>query len=361
MMIGLYLFVLLGCTNWTQSSSFLVPGPSSSSRKRRKSHHDFGRSTKINNNIITVLNNNNIENVDGMHQDDESSSSSSFRRSMLSQLLFQSSAIATTMILTNTNMNSAVAHAATESTTADAQVTDKIFIEIKGLKGTTSSDGDEPVPTTRRIVIGLFGKDAPQPTSLLKQLVTPEGLTGVPCKPKETRTLQREQLEANKVYNSCIETQEKGVTYDLSTIWRIIPNERIDVASVSGKFISREFPNWTGSNTYKHDTPGIVSVRRGNESGFGFTIYPGNNSGGGSSTELDESHIVVGRVLEGLDVVEALNQVPVVNSAKVNYMALTGGPTTKDAPNRSCRYGGPLYCNENKPLYKLSITKTGLL
>jgi hypothetical protein len=65
--------------------------------------------------------------------------------------------------------------------------------------------------------------------------------------------------------------------------------------------------------------------------------------------------------VEGLDVIEALNNVPVVQSSSLNYMALTGGTTTKNAPSRACRYGGPMYCNENKPLVKLSITQAGLV
>jgi cyclophilin family peptidyl-prolyl cis-trans isomerase len=113
-------------------------------------------------------------------------------------------------------------------------------------------------------------------------------------------------------------------------------------------------------NNLKHDAPGIVSVRRGNTSGFGFMIYPGGGSDKAVSS-LDENHIVVGKVLEGMDVVQQLNDVPVDTSAKVNYMGLTGGQATKDAPNRGCYYGGPMYCNENKPLQKLSVISTGIL
>jgi len=111
------------------------------------------------------------------------------------------------------------------------------------------------------------------------------------------------------------------------------------MGSVLGKFVAREYPDWQDApNSLKHDSPGVVSVRRGNEGGFGFCIYPGNGS---APTYLDDEHIVVGRVVEGLDIVEALNQVPVVQSSKVNYMALAGGTTTKNAPTRSCRYGEP--------------------
>jgi cyclophilin family peptidyl-prolyl cis-trans isomerase len=241
----------------------------------------------------------------------------------------------------------------TPASTTAAAVTDKIYINVRGLPGT---EQQQP----QRIVIGLFGRDAPACTQQLKRLVTKEGLPS-PCRPRAVRSLQKEQLEANKVYNSCIEQQDTGVTLQYSGIWRIIKNERIDLGAVTGKFVAREYPLWeeTVQAGLKHDEPGVVSVRRGKESGFGFTIFPGGDPS--AAAVLDHEHIVVGRVLEGMDIVEALNNVPVIASSKVNYMALTGGPKTSSAPDRSCRYGGPMYCNENKPLVKLSITDAGIL
>lgn len=236
------------------------------------------------------------------------------------------------------------------STSATADITDRIYITIKGLPNAAAA---------KRIVIGLFGKDAPNSVAQLKQLVSKQGLPA-PCRPRAERALQKEQLEANKVYNSCKEFEDNGVSLDYSTIWRIIKNERIDVGAVTGRFIAREFPEWKENTTsqLKHDVPGVVSVRRGNDGGFGFTIFPG---GGKYASQLDEDHVVVGRVLEGMDVVNELNEIPVVTSSKVNYMALTGGTRAATAPDRSCRYGGPMYCNENKPLVKLTIPETGVL
>lgn len=238
------------------------------------------------------------------------------------------------------------AHAeGTTKSTSDATITDKIYIEFKGLSG--------PSEPNDRIVIGLFGNDAPQPVSILKELVTKEGYKSK-CKPLDTtRVLQKEQLEANKVYNMCIETEDTvGVNYDYSTVWRVIENERIDVGAVSGKFIARENPNFEDKQSgLKHDRAGVVSVRRGDESGYGFTIYPGS----GSSSTLDEDNIVVGKVIEGMDVVQKLNSMPVVKNA-------LAGNKVKNAPSRACRYGGSeLFCNEQKPLKKVLLDKTGIL
>ena len=160
----------------------------------------------------------------------------------------------------------------------------------------------------------------------------------------------------------CIEKDILGVNYDYSSVWRIVPDQRIDVGAVSGKFVARENPTFEDAKSgLSHDMAGVVSVRKGNDGGYGFTIFPGANSNSAGSSILDEDNVVVGRVIEGMDVVEQLNGLPIVKSAGVNYMALTGGSLGKNAPTRACRYGGPMYCNENKPLKKVLIEKTGVL
>ena len=256
-------------------------------------------------------------------------------------------------LLTNT-IQVPAAYAVARST-SEAKITDKIFIDINGLP---TEEG--VVEANNRIVIGLFGDDAPGPVSLLKQLVSKEGLRAK-CRPREERVLQKEQLEANKVYNSCIENEDNGVTYDLSQVWRVSKDKRIDLGAVSGRYIAREFPEFSdggSSSGLKHDSPGVVSVRRGNDGGFGFTIYPGGEDAG----DLDKDNIVVGRVLEGMDTVLRINYIPVVQAARVNYKALAGGEKERVAPSRACRYGSAnLYCNELKPLKKLTISRTGIV
>ena len=238
--------------------------------------------------------------------------------------------------------------------TSTAEITSKIYIQLKGLPSDEENAIQEDI-----ITIGLFGKDAPQPVSILEKLVTSAGYPAK-CKPKEIRALQREQLEANKVYNACMETEDtKGVNYDLSTVWRIVKDERIDLGAVSGKFVAREYPTFNGTNSLSHDAEGVVSVRLGNDGGFGFTIYPG----GGSNSDLDETNIVVGRVIDGMDVVKKLNELPVIQSSSIGYKALASGdPSKRSAPSRACRYGSSeLYCNEFKPLKKVTIYRSGVV
>ena len=235
----------------------------------------------------------------------------------------------------------------TTTTSFIPEITDKIYIDIK-------SPMDQE---SMRIVIGLYGKEAPNSTNMLKQIVSASGLA-VNCKPRDTtRTFEKEQLEANKVYNSCIENEKKGVNYEYGTIWKIVKGERIDVGAVSGKFISREFPNWNEDTKRKLPIEyGTVTVQQGNESGFGFSIYPGTED-----KQSDNNSIVIGRVLEGN--LQKLNDFPVVmTSSKFNYMAIVGSSGNRAAPSRACRYGsGEFYCNEFKPLQKLSIVGSGVV
>jgi len=46
---------------------------------------------------------------------------------------------------------------------------------------------------------------------------------------------------------------------------------------------------------------------------------------------MDEDNVVIGRIIEGMDVVDKLSSILVVNSAGMTMM---GGPKAKTAPSR---------------------------
>ncbi|KAL3807902.1 hypothetical protein ACHAXA_008406 [Cyclostephanos tholiformis] len=263
----------------------------------------------------------------------------------------------------------------TTRSTADAVVTDRIYIEFKGLSPSSSTSTpdtkDDVDDDVDRIVIGLFGNDSPQPVSVLLRLVTTGGYPSK-CKSLDVdgRMLERERLEARRVYNSCLENEDSGgVNYDHSTVWRVIKDVRIDLGAVSGRYVARESPNFVdGPTRMRHDAPGVVSVRRWDGGGYGFTIYPGRgyddendaSSSSSSTSTLDDDNIVVGRVIEGMDVVRRLNDVAVIRSA--GAMLSSSGRELRGTPSRACRYGGSEYfCNENKPLRKILLDRTGVL
>lgn len=251
------------------------------------------------------------------------------------------------------------------TTSSTAQITDKLYFSIQGLpRENDAADTSSPPAGSSRVVIGVFGKDAPNSVKQIKQLFSKQGLPST-CRPMAERTLQKEQLEAKKVFNNCKQAESQGVVLQYSTVWRVMKDQHIDFGAVTGKFLARDYPTWgvdePKNQLLKHDVPGVVSVVKGKEGGFGFSIYPGNSD---DTARLDEDYIVIGRVLEGMDVIERINQIPVITTARgANYMSLTGATNGSEskAPNRSCRYGGPMYCNEFKPLVKLTITETGIL
>lgn len=142
-----------------------------------------------------------------------------------------------------------------------------------------------------RIEIGLFGDDAPKSVESFI-----------------------------KVCNSDLRGRGgRTVGYAYSSAWRIVRDERIDMGRVKQideinqapgtpqrQIIQIEVPENRDVNDIAHTVVGTVSQKRGGGR-FEFTITPCPLEVG---SQLDEENIVIGRVVSGLDVVEALNQVP---------------------------------------------------
>ena len=161
---------------------------------------------------------------------DTHSSASTSRRSYVQKNLASGLALLAPSIMLGVTPTKAGAEDLARRT-SDAQITDTVYFVVKGLKDSSGN------PINSKVEIGLFGKDAPQAVSQLKQLASPAGLPA-PCRPKAQRSLQKEQLEANKVYASCMEGESDGVSLRYSQIWRVVPQQRIDVGAVAGKFVA---------------------------------------------------------------------------------------------------------------------------
>eukprot|EP00588_Corethron_pennatum_P005412 CAMPEP_0194286776 /NCGR_PEP_ID=MMETSP0169-20130528/33275_1 /TAXON_ID=218684 /ORGANISM="Corethron pennatum, Strain L29A3" /LENGTH=203 /DNA_ID=CAMNT_0039033289 /DNA_START=37 /DNA_END=645 /DNA_ORIENTATION=+ len=109
------------------------------------------------------------------------------------------------------------------------KVTSKVFIDFKGIP----APGDDDPSRRDRLVIGLYGDLAPGPVQAVLDLCNERVGLAAKCLPlDDSRILQREMLEARKVYNSCLAAENDGVTYDLGLLWRVDAGRRIDVGSV---------------------------------------------------------------------------------------------------------------------------------
>lgn len=161
-----------------------------------------------------------------------------------------------------------------------ARVTSRVSFTIK--IGT-----DEP----RTMEVGLFGDAAPSSTTLFRELC--EG--SVPDEPSLT---YRYALVTRIVKDKEIVIPPEGeaVDQDVSIDW----SGRVRTKDINK---AERFTN-SDSNALSHDRPGLVSMRRGGGA-FEFRLLPAANP------ELDTESIVIGQVIEGLDLLQALNEVPV--------------------------------------------------
>ena len=169
--------------------------------------------------------------------------------------------------------------------------------------------------------------------------------------------VEKERLETARVLKRCVSAEETPLTYDGSTVWRVVPGKRIDCGALSSKYAAREPPSIAGDNgdgALTHDAAGVVSMFRGDGGGGGFVIAPGPNPA------LDADYVIVGRVVDAasLAVVAKLNDLPLAGAGGVSLKGKDIEERTK--PATGCRYGGAsYYCAEGKPLRKVTMASRG--
>lgn len=159
----------------------------------------------------------------------------------------------------------------------DARVTDRVFFDIK-VAGQAKG----------RVIVGLFGDDAPQSVAVFKKVCAGD-LRG-----KSGRTV--------------------GYRYSLGT--KVVKGEHIELGRVNQidslnqspgtpqrQQLVVEPPENREVNDIAHAQPGAISVKRGGGA-FEFSVSLAADAG------LNQTNIVIGKVLEGMDVVQALGQVP---------------------------------------------------
>jgi len=194
----------------------------------------------------------------------------------------------------------------------------------------------------KRIVVGLYGKEAPQACQNFVALAN--SALEAPCRADEPEDEAKQRVARN-----CFEDESTLVTYTGSSVWRILKDERIDFGQVNGKFAERIAPTWPpaeASATLKHDRAGLLSVPRGGGAfDFGLTLAPQ------PALDTASSYAVIGEVLEGLDDLLYLNELPVVK-----YVGQSAAATDVSRSKR-CFYGsGETFCSQGRPLKKCTLT-----
>ena len=235
-----------------------------------------------------------------------------------------------------------------------AEVTDRVFMDIKIQGVNTASENkrgskiEDQAAAEGRIVIGLYGKDAPETTSLFRELFA--GTLAAECQEMSLEAAtQRELLQKKQPFKQCKAAEDKPVNLEDSQVWRILADERIDFGRLKGKFLLREAPEIQEANTLTHDRAGVVSAKKGGGA-FEFAVTPGPN------TKMDDKNVVFGQVLEGFDLVAKLNMTPVKK-----FVGNVGEKEDATATDGACYYGSKnAFCGANKPLQRITVVRAGL-
>ena len=235
------------------------------------------------------------------------------------------------------------------SSSATAEITAKVRLEFVEQ---VSAEEKRELP----VVIGLFGKDAPQAVSIFKQLCAGELPASCPTEIDLSQEVMERTKQSKKAsLRGCQGSESLRVTYAYSQVWSVQKGKRIGAGALQGKFVMRVPPTTplTESSALSHDAAGLLSVRRGGGTfDFGLTT--------GATPEDDAEFAVIGRVLEGADSLAALDAVTVVKAA--DAFNLDGGLDPKGSRSKVCEYANPQpFCAQGKPLRKITLLRAAVL
>jgi cyclophilin family peptidyl-prolyl cis-trans isomerase len=265
---------------------------------------------------------------------------------------------------------------AAAATAAEAVVTDRVRLEFVEQ---VNAEERRVLPLT----IGLFGNDAPQAVTAFRAACA--GQLYAPC-PEEAdisgEVMERGKQSKKAALRSCFGSASEPVSYAFSQVWsyallealqpclsaprrlltrhysrparrRIQKGKRIGAGAVQGKFAMRVAPTTPSSESgsLSHDAAGLLSVKRGGGS-FDFGITTGVGS-----ADDDAQFAVIGRVIDGLDSLAALDALPVVKAA--DALSVEAASASRQ---RACEYSNPQpFCAQGKPLRKVTLMRTAVL
>lgn len=208
--------------------------------------------------------------------------------------IFQKLVLSTSVLLVS--LSSGIPKAKASIELSQPQVTHKIFLDIKIANYTEESVGTNKGATgSGRLVIGLYGKDSP------------ESVKNFLC------TLDGNGLDRPNFIRSQFSRVQDDVLLEVEKVKGInkINIGGADAFEYQGNILA-DYKPILETNNLLHDKKGLLTRRQlydGPE--FGITL--------GAATSLDGFHVVFGRVLEGLDVIDALAAIP-----KYTYKAASG-------------------------------------
>lgn len=198
--------------------------------------------------------------------------------------------------------------------------------------------------------IELYGEAAPESVRFLLEFA--RGELKAPCGEQsdaDLTTPARVRMKQLNIERQCLDDQGSGVSLLGSSVWRVIPNKRIDFGRVSSGFAYREPPAFAKETTGLSQGAGAVSVKRGGGC-FEFTVAPRDNSG------LDrEDLVVVGRVSSStLATLDELNALP---TKKDPFDIGNSAPPLGSNFARACEYTSlDPSCANYKPLKKVFVS-----
>ncbi|CAM9576250.1 unnamed protein product, partial [Phaeothamnion confervicola] len=183
---------------------------------------------------------------------------------------------------------------ATAATQADAKITDKIFLEVRIFEPLSEENGYSSANSYRgKIVVGLYGEAAPQSVSNFLEFSEPDYSVDKPSYASGLMT----RLEPGVIV-------EGGRIKGLNTV----PIAGSSQLEYRGQILPN--PPIIEANALSHDSRGLLTkVKFSPGSEFGITLAP--------APELDARRVVFGRVLEGMDVLQALEAVPIYGEGSV--------------------------------------------
>ena len=142
----------------------------------------------------------------------------------------------------------------------------------------------------QRVQLGLYGEEAPTSTKFFLNMCQGDVSRGLSYEGAQvSKVVKDSQIEVGKFASG---SDKKLETYTSSTgVTRTRTIDKADMAKFDDK------------NDLRHDSAGVVSMKKGGGF-FGFTIAPAPN------VNLDEENVVIGRVIEGMNVISMINEVP---------------------------------------------------